>query len=209
MPDEPSARPTRSRPTRSRPARPRPTRPRLAPLGPDELDENQADALAGVGGMGSTVNIFSTLVRHPGLFRKWLPFGGKLLSGRLPARDRELLVLRVGWRCQAEYEWAQHVVIGRAAGLTDVEIERIKDGPDASGWSAEDAMLLRAADELKDDSCITDATWAALAERYDERQLIEIPMVVGHYLLVSCALNSLGVQLEEGMEGFDATSTAG
>lgn len=187
----------------------RPSRPRLAPLRPDELDENQADALRGVGAMGPTVNIFSTLVRHPGLFRKWLPFGGKLLSGRLPARDRELLVLRVGWRCQSEYEWAQHVVIGRAAGLSDAEIERIKGGPDAPGWSPEDATLLRAADELKDDSCISDATWAQLAERYDERQLIEIPMVVGHYLLVSCTLNTLGVQLEDGAAGFEATSGAG
>ena len=186
-------------------SRSRPTQPRLTPLEPDELDENQADALQAVSGMGRTVNIFSTLVRHPGLFRKWMPFGGKLLAGKLPARDRELLILRIGWRCQAEYEWAQHVPIARAAGLADVEIERIKDGPFAHGWDAFDAALLRAADELEDDSCITDGTWARLAERYDERQLIEVLMVVGHYQLVSGALNSLGVQLEPGVAGFEAT----
>ena len=114
-------------------------------------------------------------MRHPGLFRKWLPFGGKLLAGKIPPRDRELLILRTGWRCGAEYEWGQHAVIGRAAGLTDDEIRRVQDGPDAPGWSAADATLLRAADELHDDSCITDATWDALAARYDERQLIELP----------------------------------
>lgn len=154
-------------------------------------------------GPGPTVNIFATLARHPGLFRKWLPFGGKLLAGKLPARERELLILRTGWRCRAEYEWAQHVPIARRAGLTDEEIERVKAGPDAPGWDRFDAVLLRAADELKDDSCITDATWSALAERYDERELIEVPMVVGHYLLVSGVLNSLGVPLESGVVGFD------
>lgn len=180
---------------------PRPTAPRIPPLPPEGRDD-VADELMSQVGLTRTVNIFATLVRHPGLFRRWMPFGGKLLAGRLPARERELLILRTGWLCQAEYEWAQHVPIGTAAGLTAAEIERIKEGPDAEGWSPFDAVLLRAADELHADSCITDATWAALAERYDEKQLIEVPMVVGHYHLVSFTLNSLGVPLEDGAVGF-------
>jgi alkylhydroperoxidase family enzyme len=132
-----------------------------------------------------------------------MPFGGKLLAGKLPARERELLILRTGWRCQSVYEWGQHVLIGRHAGLTDAEIERLKDGPDAPGWDPFDAALVRAADELHDDGCITDATWATLCERYDVEQLIEVPMVVGQYHLVSYTLNSLGVQREPGVPGFD------
>lgn len=162
-----------------------------------------------VGLGGPTVNIFATLVRHPGLFARWLPFGGKLLAGRLPARDRELLVLRTGWLCGSEYEWAQHVVVGRAAGLGDAEIARVAEGPAAEGWDAFDAVLLTAADELHADSCVTDATWAALAQRYDERQLVEVPMVVGHYHLVSMTLNSLGVPLEDGATRFPALSDGG
>ncbi len=142
------------------------------------------------------MNIFTTLVRHPGLFRRWMPFGGKLLAGKLPDRDRELLILRTGWNCQADYEWAQHVVIARRAGIDDGEIARVKEGPDAAGWEPFDATLLRAADELHGRSTLSDATWAALSERYDERQLIEVPMVVGHYHLVAYTLNSLGVQVE-------------
>jgi alkylhydroperoxidase family enzyme len=142
------------------------------------------------------VNIFRTLVRHPGLFRRWLPFGGKLLVGKLPARDRELMILRTGWNCHADYEWAQHVVIARRAGIGDDEIARIKDGPDAPGWEPWDATLLRAADELHGDSVLSDATWAALAANYDERQMIEVPMLIGHYHMVAYALNSLGVQVE-------------
>ncbi len=181
------------------PVPPRPAVARISPLARDELSPEQATLVEAIGPDSSTTNIFFTLVRHPGLFRRWLPFGGKLLTGRLPARDRELLILRIGFRCHAPYEWAQHVPIGLAVGITDDEIDRIKDGPDAPGWSAFDAALLRAADELKDDSCVSDATWAELADRYDERQLIEVPMVVGHYLLVSCTLNTLGVQIEDGV----------
>lgn len=180
------------------------TPPRIPPLPPAEQDDTARDLLAGVRvGDAPASNIFATLVRHPGLFRRWLPFGGKLLAGRLPARDRELLILRTGWRCQAPYEWGQHAVIGRSVGVTDEELERIKAGPGAEGWSAFDATLLRAVDELHDDSRIGDRTWAHLAERYDEHQLIEVPMVVGHYHLVSFTLNSLGVELEPGVTGFD------
>ena len=179
---------------------------RIPPLPAEERDEQAQELLAGVqiadAPDAPTANIFATLVRHPGLFRRWLPFGGKLLAGRLPARDRELLILRTGWLCQAEYEWAQHAVIGRAVGLSDEEIERVREGPDAGGWDAFEATLLRAADELHASARLDDATWEILAERYDERQLIEVPMLVGHYHMVAFTLNSLGVPLEPGVEGF-------
>jgi alkylhydroperoxidase family enzyme len=159
--------------------------------------------LAGGGG-GPDLNIFATLVRAPGLFRRWLPFGGKLLSGKLPARDRELLVLRTGWNCRAPYEWAQHVGIALAAGLTAEEIGRIATDDLDDRWDPFDAALLRAADELHATSTVTDATWSALAARYDTPQLIELPMLVGHYHLVSMTLNALGVPLEDGQSGLPA-----
>ena len=177
---------------------PRPSRPRIPPLAEADRDDQARDLLAQAGGpaVGAT-NIFTTLVRHPGLFRKWLPFGGKLLAGKIPPRERELLILRTGWNTRAPYEWHQHVRIALASGVTDDEVERVKAGPEAPGWSPLDVLLLRAADELHADACITDATWAALAEHYDERQLIELPMLVGHYHLVAFTLNSLGVQIED------------
>ncbi|MEY2435832.1 MAG: hypothetical protein QOF97_668 [Acidimicrobiaceae bacterium] len=179
----------------------RPTTPRIPPLPAEEQDDNAREMLTAVA--LPAANIFATFVRHPGLFRKWMPFGGKLLNGKIPARERELLILRTGWNCRSEYEWGQHVVLGRAAGLTDDEITRVKAGPDGAGWDPFDATLLRAADELHGDACVSDATWAALADRYDERQLIELPMLVGQYHLVAFTLNSLGVQREEGVPGFD------
>jgi 4-carboxymuconolactone decarboxylase len=179
--------------------------PRIPPLPVDEQDEQAKELLSKVNVSGApAANIFATLVRHPGLFRRWLPFGGKLLAGRLPPRDRELLILRTGWLCQAEYEWAQHRLIAGSVGVSEEEIERVREGPDASGWDAFDATLLRAADELHAEARLSDLTWNALAERYDERQLVEVPMVVGHYHMVAFTLNSLGVPLEEGVDGFEA-----
>lgn len=181
-------------------ASPRPSVPRIRPLAEADRDDQARELLAQTGGpaVGAT-HIFSTLVRHPGLFRKWLPFGGKLLAGKLPARERELLILRTGWNCRSDYEWAQHVRIARAAGVTDAEIDRVRapGDPAAAGWSPFDATLMRAADELHTDACVSDGTWAELGERYDERQMIELPMLVGHYHMVAFVLNSLGVQVED------------
>ena len=179
--------------------------PRIAPLPPEEQDDQDRELLGGVGTVtGPAANIFATLVRHPGLFRKWLPFGGKLLAGKLPPADRELLILRTAWNCRADYEWGQHVLIARAAGVTDAEMARVPAGPEAPGWSDVQAVLLRAADELHRDATISDGTWEGLAGHYDERQLIEVPMLVGHYHMVAYTLNSLGVQREDGVEGLPA-----
>lgn len=178
--------------------------PRIPPVtDEDSLDEEARELLQSTS-LGPAVNIFRTLVRHPKLFKRWLVFANHVLfKSTLPERDREILILRTGWRCRAEYEWGQHVVIGKAAGLSDDEIVRIADGSDASGWKDPfDAALVRAADELHDNSFVSDATWDALAARYTSQQLMDAVFVVGQYTLVSMALNTFGVQLDPGVEGF-------
>jgi 4-carboxymuconolactone decarboxylase len=177
------------------------TPPRIPPLPVDGRDPRTEELLAGLRPPGAAdLNIFATLAHHPKLLKRWSAFGGVLLyGGRLSDRDRELLIMRAGWLCRAHYEWGQHVAFARAAGISDDEIRWIAEGPDAPGWVTEDATLLRAADELHADSRIGDATWAALAARYDEQQLIEVCMVVGQYHLVAFTLNSLGVEPEPGL----------
>ena len=177
--------------------------PRVAPLPRGEWDAETAEILRATEMGGRVLNIFQTLARHPKLLKRWLVFGNHVLAkSTLSARERELLILRTGWNCRAEYEWGQHVVIGKAVGLTDDEIGRITRGPDAPGWDPFEATLLRAADELHRDSRIGDATWSALSARFDTRQLLDLIFTVGQYTLVSMALNSLGVQLDEGIAGF-------
>ena len=149
---------------------------------------------------GSTLNIFATLAHHPALLRRWLVFATHVMSkNTLSPRDRELLILRGGVRCNSPYEFGQHHVIAQRCDLSVDEIERVKAGPDHPGWSTFDAALLRAADELHDDSRIGDATWAVLAERYSTEQLLDVVFTVGNYHLVSMALNTCGVELDAGI----------
>ena len=144
------------------------------------------------------LNIFRTLAHAPKAFRRFMAWGGYILSdaNSLSPRDRELGILRTGCNWQAGYEWAQHVRIGLDCGLTEPEIERIKSGPDAPDWHDSDRALLRATDELTSDAFISDATWAALGE-YSEKQRMDLVMTVAQYTQVSMMLNTFGVQLDE------------
>ncbi len=174
-------------------------KPRLEPL---EIEEIDSDIRARFGD-GKILNIFRTLAHHPKLMTRWLVFGNHILAkNTLTPRDRELAILRVGWLCKAEYEWAQHAGIALGCDISQEEIERVCQGPDASGWSDQEAALLRAADELVGDAFITDDTWAALSTFYNKEQLMDLVFTVGQYNLVSMALNTLGVQIEDGVEGF-------
>ena len=171
---------------------------RIPPTEPADRDERTEELLASMRRPdGTDLNIFATLAHHPKLLKRWSAFGGTLLfSGQLPHRDRELLILRTAWLCGAEYEWGQHVLIGRAAGLTDAEIERVPGKGISGEWGPLEQALLRAADELHEGSRISDPTWEVLAGDYDYQQLIEVCMVVGQYHMVAFTLNSLGVELE-------------
>jgi 4-carboxymuconolactone decarboxylase len=176
---------------------------RIPPLAPDERDQQAQELLEPLRALGEDLNIFATLVRHPRLFKRWSIFGGFLLyGGEIPARHRELLILRTAWNCRAEYEWGQHTGIALTVGVTEAELGHIIDGPGAPNWSPLEAALLKAADELHREARISDPTWATLAEHYDEHRLIELCMVVGQYHLVAFTLNSLGVEREPGVPGF-------
>lgn len=171
--------------------------PRIPPLTDEALSPEQKEALAAQFGRGSVFNIFRTLAHTPKAYKAFMRWGGYILSdyNSLAPRERELVILRAGYNWKSGYEWAQHVRIGKQCGLTDDEIARIKKGPDAPGWSAIDAALLRATDELTSDAFITDKTWAQLSS-LSEKQRMDLVMTVGQYTQVSMMLNSFGVQLD-------------
>jgi alkylhydroperoxidase family enzyme len=146
---------------------------------------------------GDPPRVFTTLARHPRLFRRWLLFASSfLVRSALPRADVELVILRTAWTCGSWYEWAQHVALAGKAGLPRAAIERVSRGPGEEGWTPRQALVLRAVDELHDDRVITDATWTALAAELSERQLIELCFLVGHYEMLAMTLNSLGVEPE-------------
>ena len=179
--------------------------PRVRPLAESDWDDERREVLEPMRRDGQVYNIFATLARHPKLLKRWLVFGSHILGkSTLPERDREIVILRTGWLCKAEYEWGHHVAIGRGVGLGQDEIERIKEGPDSKGWSNLESALLKAVDELHTDFIVRDPTWKVLADHYSPEQMIDLIFTIGQYHMVSMALNSLGVQLEEGFSGFDS-----
>jgi len=174
--------------------------PRIAPLPDEQIDPEVLGRIRQGPTGGTVLNIFRTLANHPGLMKRWLVFGNHVLGkSTLPAREREIAILRIGFLCRSGYEWGQHVAIGKAVGLSDEEIARIAEGAEAPGWSASDRALLRATDELHADAFISDATWAELASSLSTQQLMDLVFTVGQYNLVSMALNSFGVQPEPGL----------
>ena len=132
--------------------------------------------------------------------RKFWPLVGHFLNNPgIPVRDRELLILRTAYLKRVDYEWGQHYDIARRIGMTAEELARVTQGPDAPGWAAFDATLLRAVDELHSHHFISGATWESLAERYDDRQLVEVVLTVGNYSMLGMFFNALGVQSVPGL----------
>ena len=174
------------------------TQPRLEPTTEADWDDETRVMIERAGGL----NIFATLAHHPKALKRWIVFGNHVMAkSTLPDRERELVILRVGWRCGSDYEFGQHTLIGRGVGLSDEEIARVAT-EDLDGWSEADALWLRAADELVADHGLSDATWAELSEDLDSLQLIDLVLAVGQYALVSSLLNTFGVQREQGVPGW-------
>jgi len=189
--------------------------PRIAPMQTGELTQEAMEVraeLRQIAGrdvpnptLADTPEIVATMLRHPRLFRATIQLGLQLQgASALPARDRELMVLRLAWLCQAPYEFGEHVLIARREGIGRTEVERIIAGSEAPGWSDYERALLRAVEELRADATITDATWSVLARHLNEQQLIELPILVGHYQMAAYYQNALRLRLHAGNHGLAA-----
>ncbi len=190
--------------------------PRIEPLAPHELDQSAIafhESTKVVGnredrerGLDDLPEFIGTMLRHPALLTKHTELGIYLASAAaLPPRDRELVILRIAWLCQAPYEFGEHVIIARTKGFTGADITALKAGSADLHWSGHEAAVLRAVEELFADAVISDATWAELAQAYGVQQLIELPVLVGHYQQLSYLFNSLRLRLHAGNEGLRAT----
>lgn len=179
--------------------------PRIPPLAEAEMTDEQRQLLEsmtqGVAAQGrrEPLNIFKTLARAPKALERFNQWGGYVLSRRnsLSAREREIVILRIGYNCRSGYEFTQHTRIGLDAGLSEAEIAGVKAGADA-GWSAKEAALIRMADELTSDFFVSDATWAELAKHFDRKGCMDAVFTAGQYTQVSMFLNTFGVQLDPG-----------
>jgi 4-carboxymuconolactone decarboxylase len=175
--------------------------PRIVPLSEAELS---ADALELITRLRGSINAsavtaipeyFRTMVKHPAIFRCALEMGTVIFKGQIPPRDRELAVLRIGWLTRSPYEWGEHVDISKRYGITPAEIEQVIGGSAAPGWSEHDAAIIRGVEELLSDHMVSDETWAALAKKWNEPQLIEYVTMVGQYVTTGFVQNSLRMRL--------------
>jgi len=149
------------------------------------------------------------ILSHPVLAKAFLTFNNHVATtSTVSRRVREILILRISWLRRAEYEFIQHVVLGLRAGLTPAEIERIQQGPDAEGWDAVDADLVRAVDELHTDACISNETYERLSVSFTANQLVDIVFCVGCYDLLAMVFKTFGAQVEPGVEPLDAAVAA-
>ncbi|MFM8795136.1 MAG: carboxymuconolactone decarboxylase family protein [Acidimicrobiales bacterium] len=181
----------------------RPSTPRIAPV-KNPTDEVREAYLGGLAGPdGEPLNIFSTLAHNPKLLKRFTRYAGWFLNkGLLPPREREIVILRVGWNCRSEYEFGQHTVIGLREGLTPVEIAALTRDAGGHPWTGRDATLIAMCDDLCTDDCVSDGVWTALAADWNEAELVELVMLAGTYRLVSGFLNTMGVQRDAGVPGF-------
>jgi 4-carboxymuconolactone decarboxylase len=161
------------------------------------LSRYRADGARGMHGVG-------VILQHPALAKAFLAFNNHVATASsVPKRVRELLILRISWLRRSEYEFVQHVVLARNAGLSEGELERIQVGPDAAGWDPVDADLVRAVDELHADARIQDPTWTRLSRHFSTEQLMDIVFAVGCYDILAMVFKTLGVQLEPGVDALD------
>ncbi|MGE4426074.1 MAG: carboxymuconolactone decarboxylase family protein [Solirubrobacteraceae bacterium] len=174
--------------------------PRIAPGGLRDLGlPNWAfSRLSGVVAGTAPPNIFTTLGRHRGLFRGWLMFAGRLMpGGRIGRRETEMLIIRVAHLRGSRYEFEHHVRLGRRCGVTAADVDRLVAGPDADGWSPRERVLLESADRLVADRHLDDEGWARLRTHLDEREAIELLMLVGHYDMLAMVIETLRLDLDE------------
>ena len=164
---------------------------RLRPLA--RLVAGAAGRLTGSG----PLTIFTTLGRHPRLFRAWLIYSAHLMPfGTLPRRDSELVILRVAWRCGEAYEWWHHVPLALRAGLRPAEIAAAADTSPAADLSERHQLLVAITDELLAQRALTDSTWRAAHTMLADREVIEACLLIGHYQGLASAIGGLGIQLE-------------
>jgi len=151
---------------------------------------------------GRPLNIFGTLAHHPLLLKRYIALGGVFLRfGLIPARERELVILRTAWWTGSVYEFGQHTRLGQAAGLTPAEVARLAL-PHVEGWPADDAALLAMVEDLQREDRVSDPTWEKLAGRWSEAELIGLLALVGFYRMTAGFLNSAGVEAEPGVPGW-------
>ena len=181
---------------------------RIKPITPEECTDEQTELMKSWRLPDGTVpNLILAYIHHPDLLKRWFPYGMHVMrDSTLPPRHRELIIMRVAWHNQSDYEWGHHARLSRAVGITDAELKLVTVGHEAEGLTDFERLLLRAVDEMKFETTIKDETYEGLSAEYDVKQMLDVIQTFGAYNMVSMSLNIFGIQLEDGIAGLEAVS---
>lgn len=150
---------------------------------------------------GRPLNVHGLMANHPDLLNAWWDMRMYAVKGgALSQRDCELLILRVAVHMECWYEWASHVVRGKAAGLTIEEIKRVQEGPQADEWSNHDAILLQSVDDLFGQRQIATETREQLDGHFAPQQVLDIIAIYGVYVTLGCMINTWDTSLDESVQ---------
>ncbi len=196
---------------------------KLTPLPPQQWNEDILDAL---GAFPSSLNFVLSrwqensddhrgrstlgfLAHYPALAKAFLTLNKHVAADTLlKAREKELLILRSTWLRRADSEFAQHIILGKRAGLLSEDIERVTQGPQAAGWETADAELLQAADDLVTRDRISPQTFSLLSQRYSDQHIMDMVFLVGSYSLLGSAVNSFDIPLDDRLAEHDPQVSA-
>jgi len=177
----------------------RPAKPRLEPIPAVAAKAREAMKSQPI----NAVNVTATMAHNRTMSRAIGKFAQTVLfEGELPRRQVELAVLRMGWNCQSVYEFGQHTLFGRDAGVTDSEIYFTTRPLTQGDWAPADRAILQLVDDLYTDDCVSDATWQEATNHFSDPDIIHLIATAGCYRTVSGFLNSAGVQLDDGVPGW-------
>lgn len=176
---------------------------RVTPLEESEMSQEARDvavklrAAFGIPENGAMPLSLRVMLLHPELFTGQMAMGLALANGAIPGRERELAILRNAWLSAAPYEWGEHVNIAkRRFGVTTEEVERCTQGSAAEGWSEHERAILRGVEEFHADHALSEETWAILARTWDQKQLMEFPILIGTYIATALQQNTLRMPLD-------------
>ncbi|MGH9231224.1 MAG: carboxymuconolactone decarboxylase family protein [Acidimicrobiales bacterium] len=174
--------------------------PRIPLLDPG--DARAAAAAAGVVEIAADLSVFRVWLHHPRLAR-WLSdlLMGLLWEGRLDPRLRELVIMRLGWATNSDYEWTQHWRIAGGLGVPEADLLGVRDWRSHDGFGPAERAVLAATDETLADGAISAATWQACRRHVsdDAQVLLELVGAIGVWRMVAGILRSLEVPLEDGV----------
>ena len=172
--------------------------PRIPPLAPEKWTPEVRKLIDPTNAGRPVIGVLRTFAQHPAMYVKRQTISDHIRSHTsLTPRQRELIIMRILYRCSGHGEWSLHGAGAPNFGIEAAEIQRTAV-PGYAGWSAADANMMRAVDEIYDNDKVSAETWAALKGQFEDRQIMDLLVTAGGYRMVAMAINTFGVPLEPG-----------